>query len=52
MPLLLGLGEEIDFSCVFVVETVFFISSIDIVFIVVMVMYQNRQVMLTSFGFC
>ena len=29
-----------------------FIMSIDIVFIVMMVMYQNRQVIVTSFGCC
>ena len=29
-----------------------FIISIDIVFVVVVVMYQNRQVMATSFGCC
>ena len=40
------------FLCICSRNCIFFISSIDIVFIVVMVMYQNRQVMLTSFGFC
>ena len=32
MPLLLGLGEEIDFSCVFVVETVFFLLVVLLVY--------------------
>ena len=39
------------FLCICSRNCIFFISGIDIVFIVVMVMYQNRQVMLTSFGF-
>ena len=38
-------------SSVCVAETVFIIS-IDIALVVVMVMYQNRQVMVTSFGSC
>ena len=38
-------------SSVSVAETVFIIS-IDIALVVVMVMYQNCQVMVTSFGSC
>ena len=56
MPLLLLWGEEIDSSyvCIHMCSRICisFISSIDIVFVVAMVMYQNRQVMLNSFGCC
>ena len=49
MPLLLWWGEEIDFSfvCIHMCSRICisFISSIDIVFVVVMVMYQDRQAM-------
>ena len=54
MPLLLEWGEEINLSCV--AETAFFIIKlsviINIAFIVVVLMLQNHQVMVTSFGCC
>ena len=49
----MGWGEEIDFSSVCVVETVFLLLlALNIAFVVVMVMYQNRQMIVTSFGCC
>ena len=50
MPLLLEWEEEIDLSCVCVAETVIII--INIVIFVVVLMLQNGQVMVNSFGCC
>ena len=45
----MGWGEEIDFSSVCVVETVFLLLlALNIAFVVVMVMYQNRQMIVLS----
>ena len=54
MALLLAWGEETDFSCACAAETVFLCCIIvfDIVFVVVIEMYQNLDVMVTSFGCC
>ena len=51
MPLLLEWGEEINFSCVCVAETIIIIINI-IFYIVVVVVYQNCELILTSFGCC
>ena len=51
MPLLLEWGEEINFSCVCVAETIIIIINI-ILYIVVVVVYQNCELILTSFGCC
>ena len=51
MPLLLEWGEEINFSCVCVAETLIIIINI-ILYIVVVVVYQNCELILTSFGCC
>ena len=51
MPLLLEWGEEINFSCVCVTETIIIIINI-ILYIVVVVVYQNCELILTSFGCC
>ena len=49
-----GVGRKNQFFCVCMCnrDCISFIISIDTVFAVVMVMYQNRQVMVTSFGCC
>ena len=55
MPLLLEWGEEINFSCVCVAETIIIIIIIIIniiLYIVVVVVYQNCELILTSFGCC
>ena len=51
MPLLLEWGEEINFYCVCVAETIIIIINI-ILYIVVVVVYQNCELILTSFGCC
>ena len=52
MPLLLEWGEEINFSCVCVAETIIIIIINIILYIVVVVVYQNCELILTSFGCC
>ena len=54
MLLLLKRGEEINYSfCMFNRNRIFNISIIiNIAFVVVVVMFQNHQVMVTSFGYC
>ena len=52
MPLLLEWGEEINFSCVCVAETLIIIIINIILYIVVVVVYQNCELILTSFGCC
>ena len=54
MPLLLELGEEIDFSCACVAETIFLISLLLTLNLLLWwyltLMFQNREVIVTSFG--
>ena len=63
MPLLLEWGKELHFSCVYVVETILLLLLISeetldilyiilIAFVVVAVMFQNRQVIVNSLDYC